>query len=78
MHLFVLERPLHGSPAGLVARNMVDPDPRKFSEGEKLFQRIVPQHIVALSRAKLHPRTAKLNSNVHTFPALELESLSLL
>lgn len=46
MHQFVLERPLHGAPAGLLARYMVDPDPGKFWEGEKLFQRIVLQRIV--------------------------------
>ena len=45
MHLFVLERALHGDPAGLVARYKPDPDPRKFSEGENLFQRTL-QHIV--------------------------------
>ena len=56
VHLFVLERRLHGSPAGLVARYMVDPDPRKFSEGVKLFQhtllRSVLQHLVELHWAR--------------------------
>ena len=49
VHLVVLERRLHGSPAGLVARYTVDPDPRKFSEGVKLFQHVVVLQRVACS-----------------------------
>ena len=56
MHLFVLERLLHGSPAALDARNMARPRPEEILRRRKTFPAHALHYVLCLYNVLLDKR----------------------